>query len=167
MRNNGDAEFWSIPFRRCKYSAGHAYFTICILPVVTDTAPTALALLHHVRDPSLQWTRRVCIWNTFEHIGHRTQTYTNLYVKYPVPCSSVTNVCPSLQKTHTHHHRYVTSTTQIYTHTSTALRSNVDSHTHKLMELYEKHVGQQQTIRIPPQQNQPHLCYTNIGAACK
>jgi len=43
----------------------------------------------------------VCVYETFEHIGHRTQTYTNLYVKYPVPCSSVTNVCPSLQKTHT------------------------------------------------------------------
>lgn len=166
MRNNGDAEFWSIPFRRCKYSAGHAYFTICILLFVRDTAPTALALLHHVRDPSLQWTRRVCIWNIRTYRAQNTNVHKSL--RKVSSALQQCNECVSKLTKDTH---IITGTSRAQHKFRHILQppciSNVDSHTHKHIELYGGHVGQQLTIRIPQQQNQSHFCYTNIGAACK
>ena len=72
----------------------------------------------------------IYIWHRFEHIAHRIQTYTNPHVKYPVHCSSVTNVYSSLQKTHTH----ITDTSRVQhkcKHTlEPSCTSNVDSLTH-------------------------------------
>jgi hypothetical protein len=152
MRNT---EFWSIPFRRCKYSAGHAYFTICILPFGTHYCHCC-------------GTATPCVY--MKQTGtYRAQTYTNLYVKYPVHCSSVTNVYPSLQKTH------VTGTlraqhkfTHILQPSCTVTHTHTHTHTHTNIRNYTEHTcDKEQTIRIPAQQTHSNFCYTNIGAACK
>ena len=68
-------------------------------------------------------------------------TYTNLHVKYPVHCRSVTNVYPSLQKAHAHTH----------THT----------HTHTPPVRHEYNINVHTYLNLPAHQTLSHT-HTNI-----